>query len=103
MDFTDNGIIILEKGIKKKIKCKKFYCKPIERFLMVHEDVDNKNLTNVSDFITGYRLFSLNTKCSQIKSEQIKERLAQFIKHFTTDGIAKEFKRVEKLLETERK
>lgn len=99
MDFTDNGTVALDKGSKKKIKCKKFYCKPIDRFLMIHEDVDNKNLTNVSDFSTGYRLFSLNIKCSQVKSEQVKERLSQFIKHFTTEGIAKEFERVEKLLE----
>ena len=97
METKDKGIIEIEKGKKKSVKCHKFTCKPINRELMVHEDVDNKNYSSVSDCITGYRLFGLPIKISAIKSSDIIERLKQFITHYTKEGIAEEFKRIEKL------
>lgn len=97
METKDKGIIEIEKGKKKSVKCHKFTCKPINRELMVHEDVDNKNHSSVSDCITGYRLFGLPIKISAIKSSDVIERLKQFIAHYTKEGIAEEFKRIEKL------
>lgn len=99
MEFNEKGLITVEKGNKKKVKCRKFFCKPIQRELMIHEDTSNKNQTSVSDVITGYRLFFLDVKSDKVKPEQITERLKEFIRHFTKEGIREEFVRIEKLLE----
>ena len=95
MELTDKGIIAVEKGKKKPIKCHKFKCKPINRELMVHEDIDNKNHVSVSDCITGYRLFVLPKTIKNVNSSDVVEKLKSFIQHFTKEGIAEEFKRIE--------
>jgi hypothetical protein len=97
MELTDKGIIELEKGKKQQIKCHRFKCNPIKRELMVHEDVDNKNHVSVSDCKTGYRLFALPKSISSVKPTDISERLQEFVKHFTKEGIAKEFERIENI------
>lgn len=99
MEYKETAQITVEKGNKKKVKCYKFQCKPIHRELMVHEDIDNKNQTSVSDVITGYRLFTLPIKSTSIKPDDIKVRLKEFVRHFTKEGIAAEFKRIEEKLE----
>lgn len=97
METNDKGSITIEKGKKKPVKCHKFTCKPINRELMIHEDIDNKNHSSVSDCITGYRLFTLPIKITAVKNSDVIERLKKFINHFTKEGIAEEFKRIEKL------
>lgn len=97
MEINDKGNITIEKGKKKPIKCHKFTCKPINRELMVHEDIDNKNHISVSDYKTGYRLFSLPQKISSVKPSDITEKLKKFINHYTKEGIAEEFTRIEAL------
>lgn len=97
MELKDKGIITVEKGNKKQVKCHKFKCNPIDRELMVHEDIDNKNHISISDCITGYRLFGLPQKITSVKTSDIIERLKQFINHYTKEGIAEEFKRIETL------
>ena len=97
MDIKDKGIVEIEKGKKKPVRCHKFMCKPISRELMVHEDLDNKNYTSVSDCKTGYRLFGLPFKIDKIKSSDIVEKLKQFINHYTKEGIAEEFRRIENI------
>lgn len=99
MDFKDNGEVTIEKGKTKKVKCHKFQCKPIKRQLMVHEDIDKKNTTSVSDVITGYRLFDLPVKPQAITPDHVKEGLKKFVAHYTIEGIAYEFRRIENLLE----
>lgn len=98
MEFKDNGEITVEKGKTKKVKCFKFTCKPIKRQLMVHEDTDQKGTTSVSDVITGYRLLSLPIVSQKITPAHIKEALKKFVSHYTVEGIATEFKRIENLL-----
>lgn len=98
MDFNENGTLTVDKGSKKKVKCYKFNCPEIKRTLIIHEDIDNKNHTSVSDFVTGYRLFSLPVKATAIKMESVQERLNWFIGHFTKDAIAEEFERIEKII-----
>ena len=97
MELKDTGIITVDKNAKQKIKCKKFFCKTIDRHLMVHESVENKNISSVSDSITGYRLFNIEHKINLVTPEMIKEKLKNFVKHFTVEGIAEEFKRIENL------
>lgn len=103
MEFKDTATVTIEKGNKKKVKCHKFQCKPIKRQLMVHEDIDNKNQTSVSDVITGYRLFALPIKSTSVKPDDIKEKLKEFVRHFTKEGIKLEFERIENLLGLENK
>lgn len=100
MDFKDSGEVTIEKGKTKKIKCYKFQCKPIKRQLMVHEDIDKKGLAAVSDTITGYRLFTLPIKVQKVTPTDIKEELKKFVGHYTIEGIALEFNRIENLLGT---
>ena len=103
MEFKDSGEIAIEKGKTKKVKCHKFQCKPIKRQLMVHEDTDLKNNVSVSDVITGYRLFRLPIKAQTVTPAHIKEELKKFVLHYTVEGIALEFQRIENLLEEIRK
>ena len=103
METKELGIITVDKMMKQKIKCRKFYCTDIKRTLMIHEDIENKNYTSVSDDKTGFKLFSIPQKLSLVKENQISERLAQFIKHFELPAIAEEFKRIENLPQPERK
>lgn len=103
MDFKDNGEIAVEKGKTKKVKCYKFQCKPIKRQLMVHEDIDKKGTISVSDVITGYRLFTLPIKAQKVTPTDIKEELKRFVIHYTVEGIAIEFQRIENLLKEIRK
>lgn len=103
MDLKDKGTITVEKGKKKSVKCHRFTCKPINRELMVHEDIDNKNFVSVSDCITGYRLFALQKKINAVNSSDVVEKLKEFIRHFTKEGIAEEFKRIETMQSQEEK
>lgn len=97
METKDKGTVSLTKDKKKPVKCHKFVCKPINRELMVHEDIDNKNHTSISDYITGYRLFGIPQKVDSVKSSDIVEQLKKFINHYTKEGIAEEFKRIENI------
>ena len=98
MDFKDNGEVTIEKGKTKKVKCYKFTCKPIKRQLMVHEDIDKKGIVSVSDVITGYRLFALPITAQKVTPNHVSEELKKFVNHYTKEGIATEFKRIEDLL-----
>lgn len=97
MELNETGTVEIEKGKKKQVRCHKFKCNPIGRELMVHEDIDNKNHISISDCKTGYRLFGMTQKISNVKSSEIIENLKRFINHYTKEGIAEEFKRVEKI------
>jgi hypothetical protein len=100
MEFTDNSEIKLDTGKKQKVKCYTYKCKQLGRDLIIHENVDNKNHTSVSDKITGYRLFGLNIKPDKVKLTDLDEPLDRFIRHFTLEEIHKEFERIENLHET---
>ena len=97
MEYTKESFITIDKTKKKKVKCFKYDCKPINRELIIHADIDNKNLTNISDLITGYKLVSISISPDKIKLQDIEEKLEKFINHFTVDTILEEFKRIEEL------
>ena len=103
METKDKGSIAIEKGNKKQVKCHKFTCEPINRELMVHEDIDSKEWVSVSDTITGFRLFRLHKKIASIQPSDIDEQMNKFIHHYTLEGIAEEFKRIESLTEQNKK
>ena len=97
MEIKDKGSITLDKGNKKQIKCHKFQYKPMNRELMVHEDVDVKNCTSVSDSLTGFRLFKLSKDIEKVQPNDITEGLEKFVRHYTLEGIDLEFRRIENL------
>lgn len=97
MEYTEESFIVVDKTKKKKVNCCKIKCKPIKRELIIHADIDNKNITNVSDLKTGYKLISIPIEPNKIKLQDIKERLEKFIAHFTVDSILEEFKKIEEL------
>ena len=103
MDFKTDGTITVDKIKKKKVKCYRFHCKPLDRYLMVHADIENSEHSTLSDFSTGYRLFKIQTKTDKITPDEIKDKLEKYINHFTVEGIEKEIKRLQKIEEELRK
>ena len=97
MDFKTDGTITVDKIKKKKIKCYKFHCKPLDRYLMVHTDIDNNNYTVLSDFSTGYRLFKLQITTDKITPDEIKSKLEKYLNHFTIEGIKEEIDRLKNI------
>lgn len=80
---------------KKKVKCNFLWNTQFNRRLAVHEDIDNKKETTVSDVETGRRLFSIKTSIENVKEEEIAEGLESFIKHYTLDLILERFKELD--------
>lgn len=107
MDFKEDGVITVDKIKKKKVKCHKFHYKPLNRYLMVHADMDNQDQVSVSDFSTGYRLFKIQVKPDKVTSEQLIDKLEKYTNHFTIEGIQEEIQRLEnkelELVQSQRK
>ena len=99
METKDTAYIQLDNGKKQKVKCYKYHEQRINRDLIIHEDVDNKGKSSVSDEKTGVRLFPISTKIEKLKMEQIEEPMVKFITHFTLPSIHEEFERIEKAQE----
>ena len=97
MEVKDIAYVQLDNGKKQKVKCFKFHEDRMNRDLIVHEDVDNKSKSSVSDEKTGFRLFGISTKIDKLKMEHLEEPMNKFINHFTLPSIAEEFIRVENL------
>ena len=97
IEYKEDGIITIDKTKKKKVKCFNYHYKPLNRKLIIHSDIDNKGITNLSDAITGYKLFSIPIQSDKIKLNDIEEKLEKYVAHFTVEGIAEEFTRIEKL------
>ena len=97
MDFKEDGTVTVDKVKKKKVKCYRFHCKPLDRYLMLHVDLDNNEHTALSDFSTGYRLFKLQTKQDKITPDEVKDKLEKYISHFTPEGIKEEINRLKNI------
>ena len=97
IEYKDYGLITIDKTKKKKVKCFKYDCKPLNRQLIIHEDIDHTGVTNLSDLATGYKLFGLSIAPDKVKIADIEEKLEKYISHFTVDGIKEELSKVELL------
>lgn len=97
MEIKETCKILLDKGNTQKIKCYKFFQTDIERELAIHEDVDNKNSTSITDTNTGLRLCKIPKEISKVTEQDIDLRLSEFIRHFTLEEVKKEFKRLDEL------
>ena len=86
METKDTCKILLEKATQK-VKCYKFKSKEINRELALHEDVEDKHKSSVTDVVTGMRLFTIPNKVSNIKESDIRESLTKFINHYTVEAI----------------
>lgn len=95
METNQTCKILLDKGNTQKVKCYKFFQTDFERELAVHEDVDHKNVTSVTDTLTGLRLCKIPKEVSKVTAQDIDLQITEFIKHFTLEGIINEFKRLD--------
>ena len=94
MKLTDAVYLTIGKN-KKKVKCCFLWNTQFNRKLAVHEDVDSKKETTVSDVGTGRKLFSVKTNIENVKEEEIAEGLESFIKHYSLDLILEKFKELD--------
>ena len=80
--------LTLDKGTKK-VMCYKFKHRQIGRELAVHEHVDYKNFSTITDVVTGMRLCDIKKEISKVTKEDIKEALEKLIKHYTLEEVKK--------------
>ena len=99
----EDGIITIDRTKKKKVKCFKFYHEALNRFLMVHKDIDNPEYISLSDFSSGYRLFKIHGTIEKVDMEKINQELEKYIEHFTSEGIKEEIERLTEKEESLRK
>ena len=86
MELKDICKVTLDKG-SKKVMCYKFKPRPIGRELAVHEHVDYKNISTITDVVTGMRLCDIRKEISKVTKEDIKEAIERLIKHYTLEEI----------------
>ena len=88
MELKDTCKILLDKG-NKKVMCYKFKHRKIGRELAVHEHADYKNVSTITDVITGCRFCDILKEIRRVTKDDIKEALDNFIKHYTLEEIKK--------------
>ena len=98
MELTENCKVLLDKGNTQKVKCYKFFQTDFNRELAVHEHVDHKTLSTITDVKTGMRLCGINKEVKKVTAEDIDQAITMFIKHFSLDGILKRFEELDKNL-----
>ena len=86
MELKDICKVTLDKG-NKKVMCYKFKHRQIGRELAVHEHVDYKNLSTITDFTTGCRLCDIRKEIKNVTKDDIKEALDKLIKHYTLEEV----------------
>ena len=91
--------IVLDKGTKT-VKGASFEIPELERTVIVHEDPANKNKTNITDIITGYKFTTLNNPVGKVKEQEVREALDKFLKHY---GVKETLERLAILVPEERK
>ena len=88
MELKDICKVTLDKG-NKKVMCYKFKHRQIGRELAVHEHVDCKSFTTITDVVTGMRLCDIQKEINKVTKEDIKEALERLIKHYTLEEVKK--------------
>ena len=101
MELKDNCTILLERATQK-VKCFKFKSKELDRDLALHENTENKMISDVSDVVTGLRMFSIPVRIKDVKEQHISEWLDKFIKHYTPEVILAKCKEEEKVPMTDK-
>lgn len=99
LDLKDTCKVLLDKGVQK-VKCYKFKEKAFEnRELAVHQHVDYKTFSTITDTISGMRLCTIQKEINKVTETDIKEALDTFVKHFTLEEILKRFKELNEIKE----
>ena len=96
METKQSCKVLLKNNKKQKVKCYKFFQKDIEREIAVHEDVENKNVTSITDVLTGLRLKQIHKEIRKVTEAEIEETLIKFIGHYTIDSIKSKFQELDK-------
>ena len=95
METKETCRILLDKGNTQKVKCYKFFQTDFNRELAIHEDIDHKSVTSITDILTGMRLCKIQKEVSKVTEQDIDLQINEFIKHFTLEGIINEFKKLD--------
>lgn len=95
MELKNRCKLLLDNGTKK-VKCHIFLHKELNRELALHEDIDTRGTSSISDVKTGLRMCSRNVNISKITLTQVDEMVYNFIKRFTLEKINEEFERLDK-------
>lgn len=95
MELNSEFIIQLEKDKSKKVKCFKFKVKELNREFAIHVNSNNKDISTVSDVITGCKAFNIKKKPEEVKQDEINQEMQAFIKHYTEKEILKKLKTIE--------
>lgn len=97
VDTKDTCKVILDKGTQK-VKCFKFKVKDLnKRELAVHQDVDHKMFSTITDIASGLRLCGIQKEISKVTEKEINEALDTFVKHFTLEEVMKRFKELDEI------
>lgn len=80
-----------------KVKGYSFFNKELNRQLILHTDVDNKEYSALSDKLTGLRFFTIPHAFSKLDINIVESELQKFIKHYTIDLIKTELKKKEEV------
>lgn len=97
VETKDTCKILLDKGTQK-VKCFKFRIKSLKnRELAVHQNVDHKTFSTITDVISGLRLCTIQKEISKITDKDIKEALDTFVRHFTLEEILKRFEELNEI------
>jgi hypothetical protein len=96
MDTNETCKILLDKNNTQRVKCYKFFQTDFERELAVHEHVDHKNMSAITDVKTGMKLCNIPQEIKKVTVADINEAISTFTKHFTLDGILYRFKELDK-------
>ena len=99
LDLKDTCKIKLDKGTQK-VKCFKFKMKELDkRELAIHQHVDYKTLSSITDVISGLKLCTIQKEINKVTQDDIKEAINTFIRHYTLEEVLKRFKELNEIEE----
>ena len=96
MELKETCKITLDKGTQK-VKCYKFFQTDFERELAIHQSIDHKAITNITDVKSGMMVCKINKEVSKVTDKDVNEAVDNFIKHFTLEEILKRFKELDEI------
>ena len=96
MELKETCKITLDKGAQK-VKCCKFFQTDFERELAIHQNIDHKSITNITDVKSGRIVCKINKEVSKVTDKDVNEAVDNFIKHFTLEEILKRFEELDEI------
>lgn len=99
MELKQSCKVLLDNNKLQKVSCMLFDEEQMQRQLALHEDIDCKGKSSLTDVKTGLRLLGISKEATKVKPEDIEEAIDTFIKHFTIEEIQNKFSELDKVAE----